>query len=370
MSRPIEIDFVANVAKALSGMKDVEISLDDVAAALVAASNDAPDLERKLAKAMQGAEKDVESLERAIKEVPKATDQAADKAVRDFDRVGDSADEAGREVGDEFKQNLGESLASGDIEDLLSDTLGGLVAGLKGPVGLAAAAFAGIAAVAFNEARKQAEEVKVFAEAWASSIESLFTQGVARATKLEQLEAFNTFLKESAEQIRGMGGAFRDAGVDQQAFLISAFEGGDALQRQRDALMEIVEQGSRVVVTATGAVEIRTQEAKAAADLIGYLDGVAGKQGEISDELGTQATASQAYAQQLGLVDTNLDGVIDGLDKAAQNSAAIEGNLKRIPGVLDDINSRRLNEKTLTVRVYGVDRGNRPIQLPGTALLS
>lgn len=159
-NKPISIEFIADVSKYLRDVKKMDVATEDIADALVAVTNSSDDLERKLGKAMKDAEKDTESLERAIKDLPDATGKAAREGKADFDKLGDSAAEAGAEVGDEFKQNLGESLSSGDLSSLVTDTLGGLVGSLKGPVGLAAAGIAGVAAVAFNQIKKNWEDTQ------------------------------------------------------------------------------------------------------------------------------------------------------------------------------------------------------------------
>lgn len=114
----------------------------------------------KFERSMKDAASDTEKLEKAIKDIPKATDKMADQAEDDFDRIGDEAADAGKEAGQEFQQNLGESVASGNLEDLLTDTLGGLVASLSGPLGLAAAGVAGVAALAFNKLREEWEKTQ------------------------------------------------------------------------------------------------------------------------------------------------------------------------------------------------------------------
>ena len=101
----------------------------------------------KYEKGLKDAERATEKLGDEIEDLSKSSGKAARGVSDDFDRLGDSAADAGSEVGDEFKQNLGQSLASGDMSALLTDTLGGLVASLKGPVGLAGAAIAGVAPI-------------------------------------------------------------------------------------------------------------------------------------------------------------------------------------------------------------------------------
>jgi predicted nucleic acid-binding Zn-ribbon protein len=176
-NRPISFEFLADVSNFLRETKKVEVSVDDLADAFVQTTSDSDELERKLAQAMRASKQDVDTLERAVKDVGKASDTVADSAAHDFSRIGDEAADAGREVGDEFKQNLGESLSSGDLSGLLSDTLGGLVGSLSGPIGIAAAGVAGAAALVFNAVKQSWEETQ---QAISDSASSLWSTTLAQ----------------------------------------------------------------------------------------------------------------------------------------------------------------------------------------------
>lgn len=116
--------------------------------------------------ALEPAIRDTEQLERESESLARTTGTTSDKVgaswrdmARDVDtagdRIGRTTDEidrdtrgklgdTGREAGSEFVANLGESISSGDLSSIGTDTAGGLAAtfGMAGPVG---AAFAGLA---------------------------------------------------------------------------------------------------------------------------------------------------------------------------------------------------------------------------------
>jgi transcriptional regulator with XRE-family HTH domain len=159
-NKPIEITFVADVAAYLRDVKKLEVSTDDIAQALVGASNDGADLERKLGKAMKAATKDTNTLEAAIKDLPKATSKAAAEGVKDMRRLGDEAGDAGRDAGKNLGQNLGEGLSSGDVSDTLQDAFGEMLGNIEGPVSAALAAGAAIGLALYNGIRGEAEKQK------------------------------------------------------------------------------------------------------------------------------------------------------------------------------------------------------------------
>jgi hypothetical protein len=83
-SKPIRIEFVAEVAQYLRDTKKLAVSTEDIADALLSVTNSSEDLERKLSRAMREADKDVDTLQRSIRDQPKATKKAADAADGDF----------------------------------------------------------------------------------------------------------------------------------------------------------------------------------------------------------------------------------------------------------------------------------------------
>jgi hypothetical protein len=193
-SKPIRIEFVAEVAQYLRDTKKLEVSTEDIADALNATTKNADDLERKLGRAMKGAEKDAESLKRVLDDLPKSTGKAAKAADDDFRKIGDDAKEAGREAGQEFRQNLGESLASGNLSDLFSDTLGGLISSLQGPIGIAAAGIGAGALLIFNKLK----------EDWQATVDAMNTLAQSLVDKQIELGRQFLFQSEKLEVMRGI----------------------------------------------------------------------------------------------------------------------------------------------------------------------
>ncbi len=159
MSRPIEFRFLSDVADFLRDTKKVEVTVDDLADALNAVSKDAPDLERKLARAMREAGKDAESLERALKDVGKAADASGDRfdsISKGARKAGDSAEkemgDGGRRAGESFMSNLGEGVGQGggSVQDLISGFLGDLVQDASTPMGAAAGLGLGLGAAVWT----------------------------------------------------------------------------------------------------------------------------------------------------------------------------------------------------------------------------
>lgn len=237
-NRPITFKFEADVVKFLNGLDKAELSVEDLEQAFVSASNSSQDLERKISRATKDAERDVEKLERAIKDVPKATDSAADQAVRDFDRLGDAAADAGRETGDEFKQNLGETLSSGgDLQDVLTDTIGGLIGSLKGPVGIAAGVIGAGALLVFNQVKKSWEETQ---------------QAIA--------DSADTFWSTTLDNLKGKVGVA--AAAVSQTLLVGAEV--DRLWREApDDMAELVKQAELLGINANDVVLARAGDEQA-----------------------------------------------------------------------------------------------------------
>lgn len=159
-NRPVDFKFTSDVVALLNGLGKAELSVEDLEQAFVTASNSSADLERKINRATREAEKDVENLERAVRDLPRATDDAADAATRDFERIGDEAKETGKEAGQEFTQNLGSALASGDIGSVVQETLGGLVSGISGATGAVVGAVGGLALAAWSVLKAESEKQK------------------------------------------------------------------------------------------------------------------------------------------------------------------------------------------------------------------
>ncbi len=253
--KPVTVTFAADVAKYLREVKKMDVATEDVADALVATTHSADDLERKLSKAMKDSAKDTEVLERALKDIPKASDKMADDVKKDFDKVGDAGAEAGKETASEFKQNLGESLASGDLSSILQDTAGGLVSSLSGPLALAAAALAGVAAIGFSKLQEQAEQAAQLADTYLGQMRErlgMIQSDIDKAFKTQQMQEF---VKENLDFFQSINDELETAGINANDYVQAMYEGGQPLadmeaklRASRDLHKEIVTQGDRTKV--------------------------------------------------------------------------------------------------------------------------
>lgn len=322
-NRPISIEFVAEVAQFLKNARNVEVSVDDIADALMAASSDAKDLERKMSRAMKDAEKDVEGLERVIKDIPKATDKMADAAKQDFKKVEDAASEAGQEAGEEFRQNLGEAVSSGDLGDILTDTLGGLVSSLKGPLGLAGAAAAAGAAIAIQQVRADWESMM---EALGGAFDGLMAQmqetGRYYQSANEQQQILNDAVRENAEEWGPVRENAELLGMTVQDVGLAILEGGDATDDLKAKLLEARDAGTKVVGEGAQTYIHMNDSAKAANELLKWLQEGGGELADLKDDWATIQSAS-------GISARNTEAMAAAMKNARDYAAGLGG---RMPG--------------------------------------
>jgi hypothetical protein len=297
-SKPIRIEFVAEVAQYLRDTKKLEVSTEDIADALNATTKNADDLERKLGKAMKGAEKDAESLKRVLDDLPESTGKAAKAADDDFRKIGDDAKEAGREAGDEFKQNLGESLASGDLGDVFADTIGGLISSLKGPLGVAAAAVGGTALIVFNKVKADWDALVGTLEASAQSVlDKQLELGKQYLSQQERLQIIADLVKEQPDVWRDIEKQAKLVGVSMEDVGL-AVTGSKLEQAELTAeLQKTVAEGIKLVNTGRGYYTELTPAAEAAKRLMELL-AQAGKTAE--DDLWVYRTVNELLGAGAG----------------------------------------------------------------------
>ena len=255
MSKPIKIEFIAEVSQWLRDVKKVDVSVEDLSDALVATTHSSDDLEKKLSRAMKDSAKDTEVLERALKDIPKASDSMADDVKKDFDKVGDEAAEAGKETASEFKQNLGESLASGDLTTIMQDTLGGLVSSLSGPMALAAAGLAGVAALGFGKLQEQAAQAAQLSETYLDLMRERLGMIGGEIDKAFDTQQMQTFVEENLDFFQQINDELATAGINANDYATAVFHGSEELEEMeaklrasRDLHKEIVTQGDRTKV--------------------------------------------------------------------------------------------------------------------------
>lgn len=208
MAKGINIEFVSDVRRFLSGTKDLGKSLDDVGDSLDDLSKDAQKTGDKIGESLEGAGDEAKDAGKKIgTELEDGADKAEDAAekmerkFRDaFDDVSGKARKAGDDVGDDTKrgfgraeqaaegfrdearQNFAETASSFDgsmdsIADMAQSTLGGLATAIPG----AGIALAGLGAAA-----------GVFYAQWAENAEK--TEARISAMYDDMLESGNRFL--------------------------------------------------------------------------------------------------------------------------------------------------------------------------------
>jgi hypothetical protein len=217
----IVVRFATNVREFLAGTGQVEAALEDLS-----------DESRDLA---LDTERDTERMERAFREAGRSIEASADRtgrnASRDFRKAtADGGREAGKETAAEFSQNLGESLASGDIQSIGADTAGGLISGfasMGGPIGAALAAAAIPITIWFAKRREDAERT-------AAVFQSLFdvitsgAENVAAALAESNARKFFETLGVDADRVINRLGFY---GVSDKT-LAKAFAGDAAALRK------------------------------------------------------------------------------------------------------------------------------------------
>jgi len=317
MSRPIEFRFLSDVADFLRDTKKVEVTVDDLADALNAVSKDAPDLERKLARAMREAGKDAESLERALKDVGKAGDTAGDKMgdsiSKGAKKAGDSAEkelgDGGRRAGESFMSNLGEGVGQGggSVQDLIAGTLGDLVQDASGPVGAAVAAGAVLG--------------------------TLVWQSFAAQKEAEKLATANVF--EAFDEITGE--------LDRRALLRTSFAelgGGELSQGLQDAARYAKATGlsmGEIADLITGEITPGTDEMRRnLQSQQESLEKQVTQQGYVTDENLAQLEAYKELLATTDLQRTALEGAVDG-QKAWRDAVSETGaNADQLLDTLND----------------------------------
>lgn len=230
--RPIVIEFAANVRDFLKGTRDVERATGDIADELKDATRDAERFEREFQQSMRDAEREAGRTSRSVE--------------GDFRDMSGEMGEIGQDAGDEFVSNIGEAVSSGDIGGLIEGTLGGIVGGLKGPVGLAAGALAGVAVVAFQQVREEAERMAAWSDSWAQG----FRDQVAQARdelKQEDIQAgFEQWLADNEESFLKIAGDLEQLGIDANDFATALYAGGEPAQQMMDAINSMRDSSTRL----------------------------------------------------------------------------------------------------------------------------
>jgi hypothetical protein len=224
------VRFLADVQGFLRGTDQVEEALRDTARQQDAAADAGEDAARRLATAY---------------------DRAGDKIKREAREthrsVRDGFADSGREAGAEFTQNLGQSISSGDLSSIATDTAGGLAAtfGMAGPIGIAFAALATGASLVFQQIQAQAEAMR---EAVKSEFDAMFADADRRATLDRRLTEQFGSVQEGVAKIRELA---EGANVPFATILDAFADGGDKAQTLLDKMRAQEEILNRSASTST-----------------------------------------------------------------------------------------------------------------------
>lgn len=227
----IVVRFASNVRDFIKGTDQVEAALEDLA-------DESGDLARDV-------ERDADRMARAYKDAARKADRAGDQLERGFGRKARKVGaDAGKETGTEFAQNLGESLSSGNLEDLATDTAGGLVAsfGPAGPIGVALAGLAAVGALQFGKMKAEAAKLKEQVDAvWGA----LWDEG-RKAALAEAKKQVEQFFRDQGEQADDVVRSLTNAGIAYEDLVKAAQGDPKALRKVEDALTRVEVAAQRV----------------------------------------------------------------------------------------------------------------------------
>ena len=260
--KPIQIEFISSIKDVLNKNKNLDLSFEDVADAIAETGKTSKKSMKQVidglddvAKEAKKAEQEIDDLEQGAKRSFQKTGDHAKRAGRDLgDGVkGSKLGEVGEEVGQEFTQNLGEAFSSGSAEDIVSGSLGGLLASMPGlvagPAGLAIGA-AGALAVAwwskFNE--KQKEQQANVAQAMSEVLNGATNLAVIDPRAFIE-DLYGDLGGEERERAVGIGKLKRAAeelGVEFEDVVDAVSTGTGAFADQLGTVIDLVEEQDRL----------------------------------------------------------------------------------------------------------------------------
>jgi len=292
--RPIVVEWAANVRDFLKGTKQVERSVEDVADELQDAAKDADRFEDRFTDAMRDAERQADRSARRIED--------------DFAKAPGKLGEFGEDAGQEFIQNVGESVSAGDIDGIAQGIGGGLLSGLTGPLGLAAAGVGAVVLGVFSkvqaeqEALNQAitERAQTFWEGMLANWEAF--QGAWTATDVRA--EMQRLLSEEAERMEELRVKAEEAGVPFD-LVVEALAGGVDAQNELNRLLEEAEEKNTRWEEATGRQKDLTDEIAVAIDrdVKGAIDDLNTELGITEESLDDANQFAQNMADVLGKYD-------------------------------------------------------------------
>ena len=324
--RPITLEFAADVAAFLKDVKKIDVSLEDVEQAFTAVGDDAD----KAAREIDGS---MDKAGRSLRDFAAEADRAARDTSGSFRRMGDdshraasSMGDAGREAGNEFRQNLGESIASGDLSNIVGDTIGGLISSVSGGLAGAFVAVGAAGVLAFNSIRERAERVE-------AATQRLVDVILGASGSLDELSRKAVF-EEWFEGLKENTAAAADFAEAIETGVITAEELRDAVTGVPGAMEEVrgkmaeVTNETKAAGKATGVVTLKWRDGVDALDETN--DALGGTIGRVQD-LNTIAGQTSNYWKSL-----------------ADNAALARDRTREIHTLLTDIANTDLNK---TIRI-------------------
>jgi hypothetical protein len=200
------------------------------------------------------------------------------------------------------------------------------VSSLKGPLGAASAAIAGVAALAFQQAREEAEKVAEFVDSIAGAVDEQFDLLEGRMDAVAQKQQFAAWLDEQKETIAGWADNADLAGVKIEEFALAVYSGGKDAEAIREALEGAVEEGTRLVGEANP-TPVMDDAAIAAQKLLDIMGDTESEVAEVARQERIAVAALDAWNARAGEASQSVQRIQDRWDVLRRNIEATEINV-------------------------------------------
>lgn len=253
--------------------------------------------------------RETQDLQRAEDELARNTATTADKVAaswremaRDVDTSGQHIDrtvtevdhdtraklgDTGKEAGNEFVQNLGESVSSGDLSSIAQDTAGGLAStfGMAGPIGVAFAGLATGASLIFAGIQAHAQKVS---EATSAAFDDLISASDKESKFRNQVTAlYGDFQGGIVE----LGKLAEQTGVPMQDIADALTGGGRAAQKLQEQIRLAIPGTDKQLLNARGISQRYLEQVASGKKLLSVLDDSVKAQYDAADAAGTYKSA-------------------------------------------------------------------------------
>lgn len=349
MAKGINIQFVSDVRGFLSGTKDVQRSLDDVADSLDDLGREATKAGEKLGDELKdGGEKGEDAakgLERKFRDAldtvrtdsRKAGDDLGDSIRRGADKAGEGLDNFKEEARDTARETAASFDGSADsLADMFQETAANALSGF-GPAGAAAGlAIAAGAGVAFNAWQEKTERIK---EAVSSMFEDMLESGNEYLSESYIQQAGNDWLSNaSGDQLQILKEAAEDLGMA-RGDIVRAINGdqeAQALLAERTTEYQKTVTGSSLY--ATNAIRDMVNEQNNAADSAANLTAISREAYRSTSEdarewARAQAEVDDAVKAANDSIAENNKTLTDASDRARENGGVLADLSETLGGV-------------------------------------